>query len=829
MQSQRFRAATTRDGFDARQQRSLFELERALEQALSPEQHPITSPSSGDVRARPGEHVRLAAAFGTVPTVLLPNAAAAVVPVVFVSLETDGAFTLRASDGFVNGAASASYAERGLYIAKSDGKRGWWVTAVGVVASAAEVYLEPYLRRTGDRLADAIKLCLSENSRRPLRVVFPSRALTLERDIGPADGLGDDLQFVGYGTTINVAPACSAQSISFPQGAARVLWDGIAIQREDPPSFNIAITCYEAEDWLIDRCKFRAYGTQPPGDLLRGGPALIGAVRCAVNDCDFDHAQCGFSGLGYGTTGCAFLFNRGKDVSDGLFSAVTGGGFDVENLLVWGNDIDGLAGSFGIYVGDDGTNDSGAVRNVLIGATRVTGLPTVNTGGPKVAVLVRSGSTMSNVACVLSTIEVEDDPTLSVIGISFQKASHTTTIENCRIDDNIVGSLGSSGAKGIEAYSFDGGSVSRNFTRDNRGIELFNCVATQVDDNEVVDATSDAIRVAATSRTTTVKMRRNAVRSVSAFKRGLEFDANGFNITAELGQNTTSSATGQSIGFTRAAAETLTLWMLGDVVPDGITTTGVTLRSRLKGDTLEVNATGALEVGRASLSQRRRVLLTEDWRKFSIASATAAQWINDLNWRLVEAAGAMTMTRPASEVGHPGLLTVNLAVNTTYYFWLGDTGSAAVLNFFTFGDFDRLTAVCRIQTSLTTTKVFVGISGDISTTSRAAGFSFDQTSHANWRYRTWDATPTATANLDSGVAAAAGTTAAEWVTLEVTKDHDTGDLTFTINGAASQTVAAATHNIQNSDAFSFGAWGDSDGTAHAVTWDVIELELFPDR
>lgn len=615
MQPSRFRAATTRDGFDARQQRSLFELERALEQALSPAQSPITAPSNADVRARQGEHVRLAPSFGTVPTVLLPNAAAAEVPIVFVSLETDGAFTLRAASGLVNGAASASFAERGLYIAKSDGKSGWWITAVGITASAAEVYLEPYLRRTGDRLADAIKLCLSENSRRPLRVIFPSRALTLERDMGPADGLADDLQFVGYGTTINVGASCGSQAISFTQGSARVVWEGIAIEREDPPTFNIAITCYDAEEWLIARCKFRAYGAAPPGDILRGGPALIGAQRTTVHSCDFDHAQCGFSGLGYGTDGCAFLFNRGKDVSDGLFSAVTGAGLNVENLLVWGNDIDGLAGGFGIYVGDDGTNDAGAVRNVLIGATRVTGLPTVNTGGPKACILVRSGSTMSNVVAVFNQIELDDDPTLSCYGIAFQRASHTTAIENCRIDDNVIGALGSSGAWGIEAYSFDRGSVSRNITRDNRGLQIFNCNGTRIDDNEVADSTSDGVRVVASTRTTSCFFRCNIVNTTAAFKRALEFDASGgFNITARLGMNYLASSTGLSVGFTRAAAETLTLYVAADEVPNALSTTGVTLNSFLQGTNMTVGSSGQLNVPDAS-----------DTVKGAIEIATAAE------------------------------------------------------------------------------------------------------------------------------------------------------------------------------------------------------------
>jgi hypothetical protein len=127
-----YRAVPARRGFNREQQAALFEIETALQRVTASAALSVTPATSADVRARAGDHVRVAPRAGITPLVLLPSASlAGPAAIVYVTLERAGSFNVASSDSLVNGVASVTYSIPGLYLLKSDGAYSWWVSGFG--------------------------------------------------------------------------------------------------------------------------------------------------------------------------------------------------------------------------------------------------------------------------------------------------------------------------------------------------------------------------------------------------------------------------------------------------------------------------------------------------------------------------------------------------------------------------------------------------------------------------------------------------------------------------------------------------------------------------
>lgn len=125
-----FRAQRVREGFAGAMARSLYALERELEDALRGFVRRVLQPSAATVRAENGDFVRLSPQAGTEATVLLPRARDAIDGRVIVSLETAGSFRVVAAESLVNAQSFKTFAAVGFYEFLSDGKATWWCAAV---------------------------------------------------------------------------------------------------------------------------------------------------------------------------------------------------------------------------------------------------------------------------------------------------------------------------------------------------------------------------------------------------------------------------------------------------------------------------------------------------------------------------------------------------------------------------------------------------------------------------------------------------------------------------------------------------------------------------
>lgn len=460
------------------------------------------------------------------------------------------------------------------------GVRPRWLHKTGQSA----VYLYDYLQRTSN-VSDAIALLLAENSG-PLRIIFPARDdLVLTRMVGDGlggDGLRSDLTFEGHHTVLNLEQV-AAYAFWFPHGTSRVCWKGIHFYREDPPPFHIAIAAYSSLDWLIEDCVFEAQGIVPDGDLLRGGPALIGATGAVVTKCKFIHAQCGFAGYGYSSRGCRFISNRGIDVSDFLVSNVTGVGHSIRDFICSHNSIEGMMSSGGIYVGSDGLPDSADVSDVIISNNTINGLsPSVVAGGGRRAILFRAGATAERIIIDGNIVMQEGDQEPGCYGITATPSVNTTLFRDLRITNNICGRMGNDGTKSVLGIDVNGASESvirNNTVRGNRGMQVVDPVDVDIDDNEVYGALGWAISVTAATRHSSFRARRNKGHAVPDFRDGLGmFAPAGFNIAARIEGNRFTAVNGASIQFFRDSTETCTVsHLLDNEVPQAVLGAGLTV------------------------------------------------------------------------------------------------------------------------------------------------------------------------------------------------------------------------------------------------------------